>query len=122
MGMATAASGRQAIFVFDDHVETAELVGELLEDRGFMVTLATDPLEAVGRLEREAYSLVPGEFLVGTPEESERTAGDLLRAAGPTPVACITAWRLPEPLRNAYAFVLSKPFGIEVLLGVVARC
>jgi CheY-like chemotaxis protein len=120
MAMGTS-SGRPAIFVFDDHGETTELIGEILEERGFAATLATDPAEAIARLEREAFSLVLADFLIGSPEASERVAADLLRAAGPTPVGCITAWRVPEPLKNAYAFVLTKPFGIETLLHEVVR-
>jgi len=113
--------GWHRILIFDDHAETANLIGEILEEQGFAVTVATDPAAAITRLEREAFSLVLADFLVGSPEASERTARRLLAAADATPVGCITAWRLPDALRPAYAFVLSKPFGIASLLTEVER-
>jgi CheY-like chemotaxis protein len=112
-------SGR--ILVYDEDQDTSVVLAELLTDEGFLVRATSRLDAALAALEAEAFSLVIGDYPTGLPESAARQARALLDAALPAPVGIVTAWAVPESLSRACAFVLTKPFDLEELLGTVGR-
>jgi CheY-like chemotaxis protein len=109
-----------SLLLLEDDPDVAITIAELLEERGFLVTVAADAAAALEALETGAFSLVLADFLIGKLADSEATALRVLDAAGPTPVGAVTAWNIPETLVGRYAFIRQKPFAIEEFLATVA--
>jgi CheY-like chemotaxis protein/ketosteroid isomerase-like protein len=93
---------------------------ELLEDHGFEVDWLRTVHEGRERLASLPYRLVLTDYLTADVAEAEPQMRQLLDAAGPVPVVCVSAWRFfRSSLTDRFAFVLYKPFVPEELLAIV---
>jgi two-component system NtrC family response regulator len=101
------------ILVVDDDPETVEIMRRLLTARGFTVETATDPREAMGRMESETYAVVLSDILMPGMSGHEVTEAVLAGATG-TQVILMTAFssiaKVSEAYRLGASDYLLKPF------------
>jgi CheY-like chemotaxis protein len=103
----------------EDDQDTRETIMALLEGEGYSIKSSANFEEARQLLETDGFSLVIADYLFGSPGVPEARAAALLDAARPVPVGCITSWAVPADLRQRFAFLLTKPFDLDDLLGAV---
>jgi CheY-like chemotaxis protein len=117
------------LLVVDDHEDTRELMGAILEAAGAQVTLADSAAVAMSALGAAKFAVLISD--IGMPIadgydliREVRKAGDLFPSAG-IPAVAVTAFGAPEDRRRALAAGfqehLPKPVNVASLLQAVAR-
>ena len=81
------------ILVVDDDPETVDIMRRLLTRCGFTVETATDPREAMSRMESELYAVVLSDILMPGMSGHELTQAVLAGATG-TQVILMTAFSI----------------------------
>ncbi len=111
-----------AILIVDDEFGLADMISDLLGDRGHDVVLAIDGQRGLTCLEARVPDVVVTDLMmpvVDGPEMIRRMKADVRFAA--IPVILMTA--LPEavPAGAGHDALLVKPFGIRLLIETIAR-
>jgi two-component system, cell cycle response regulator DivK len=115
------------ILIVEDNVSNSVLFQDILTFHGYQVSLARDGREAL-TLARE---LMPDLILmdIQMPGMDGKTAGAILKGDSATrgiSIIALTAFAMPgdrkEFLAAGFDGYLSKPVGIDDLLGTVQRC
>jgi CheY-like chemotaxis protein len=109
------------ILVLEDHPDTREAFAQLLEGCGYVVHAVATLAEALAALATDAYALVLADYVLDGRGDTERGMIELLDAARPMPVGCVSGWvTLPRSVLDRLAFTVSKPCEAEQLLAHVA--
>jgi DNA-binding NtrC family response regulator len=121
--MSSSLNSGLAILIAEDDEALRELVVEVLEKRGYRVDRAADGGEALQAVQSRHYDVVISD--VHMPQVDGFTLLDhLRRTTSATDVIIITGHgTIPEAIAatRAKALYLTKPFGYEELLGVLAQ-
>jgi CheY-like chemotaxis protein len=111
------------VLIVDDDPATRESLAEALELSGFAVTVARDGDEALELASRERPAAIVVDFVM--PRMSGVEVINRLHAMPGLQDLCAilaTAWcSVPEDLDSS-SFVLRKPFSIELIVELLARC
>jgi CheY-like chemotaxis protein len=110
------------VLIVDDDLATRESIAEALELSGFAVIVARDGDEAVALATRELPAAIVVDYVM--PRMSGVEVINRLHAMPGLQDLCVilaTAWDgVPEAL-DSPAFVLRKPFTIELIVETLAR-
>ncbi len=114
------------IMVVDDHEVNRELLGQILETRGYDVVFASDGQEAIEKLPLASPDLV---FLdLQMPRMDGYATIERIRATpeyASLPVIALTAWAMASDrercLAAGFRDHLSKPFGLKDLEELLSR-
>jgi CheY-like chemotaxis protein len=114
------------IMVVDDHEVNRELLGQILETRGYQVIFAVDGLEAIGKLRDLTPDLV---FLdLQMPRLDGYATIEWIRATpalAALPVIALTAWAMAADrercLAAGFCDHLAKPFALKELEALLRR-
>jgi DNA-binding response OmpR family regulator len=118
------------ILLVEDDVSIRDLVVEVLEDEGYVVTASGTPAQAARLLDQGNFDLIVTDGFGMLPGSAFITTGDLVRSAGVTPVALFSAHTHDLDLAKAAGFsdLIVKPFDlntlvhqVKVLLGKLPR-
>jgi CheY-like chemotaxis protein len=113
----------ESILIVDDEFGLAELVGEVLAERGYQTRVATNGQQGLDVLEKDGIDLVLVDLMMPVldgREMSERMRSDARYEK--IPIVMMTA--VPEALNGAeslFEAVLPKPFSAEELFTTLDR-
>jgi CheY-like chemotaxis protein len=112
------------VLIVDDDLATRESIAEALELSGFAVIVARDGDEAVALASRELPAAIVVDYVM--PRMSGVDVINRLHAMPGMQDLCAilaTAWEgVLEALNPPAAFVLQKPFTIEMMVEMLERC
>ncbi len=113
---------RLTLLIVDDERAILDLLREVLEAEGYTVVTATDGLSALELVHAVQPALILTDIML--PQLDGLTLCARLQADPQTahlPVLLMSAGRT-LPAEGSYAEFLSKPFHLDDLLAVLARC
>jgi CheY-like chemotaxis protein len=109
----------RTILVVDDHRAVLDLLSAALQDEGYRVVRASDGVEALACMEREAPDLVVTDFRMPRMNGVELVARLRAYQTLPVPIILMSAVDpLPIALPHRTA-VLPKPFTLDALLALM---
>ncbi len=105
------------LLLIDDDDATRELLSDVLDEAGFVVTAAASPAEAQEFLATQPFDLIVTDSFAGLPHQMLTATAPLLTAAGQTPTVLLTGHRPDPELAQAagFAAVLLKPIDLDEL-------
>ena len=121
--MEGASQTAPLILIVEDDADTLLTLEFMLTDAGYAVHSAASLPQAYEALDRLPIAAVITDSMALQTLDAIKQIQPLCDYAAPLPVGLITAYRLPEKQeveRFSFAFVLPKPFEIDVLLMHVA--
>lgn len=120
--MGTSASNRPRILVAEQDYALGDLLEMILQMEHYDTDVAPTLKDALAKLDDSLYDLVVTDLFVTRPPVRLDAARRLRRSCQPTPVGILTSWPVPpeEAERDGFAFVLPKPFDLNVLLERIA--
>ena len=106
------------ILLVEDDASIRDLVVEVLEDAGYTVTASATPMEATRLLDQVGFDLVITDGFSILPSSSFVNTADVVRSAGPTPVALFSAHTHDLDVAKAAGFsdLIAKPFNLDTLV------
>lgn len=110
------------ILLIEDDQAIRESLVYLLQDEGYQTQEASTLEGALDLIDRFTFDLILTDLLDHDPSQPLASAVKLRDRAAPTPVAILSAWPTitTSPEAAEFAFVMSKPFDLDVLLTAVA--
>ncbi len=105
------------ILLIDDDDANRELLSIMLEEAGFVVTVAASRAEALAILAGHSFDIIVTDSFARLPEDVLTATAPLVTAAGRTPTVLLTAHRPDrERARQAgFGDVLFKPIDLDDL-------
>jgi two-component system, OmpR family, response regulator len=106
------------ILLVEDDATIRDLVAGVLEGERYVVTVSRTPEEAMMLLDQGGFDLVITDGFSTLPGAVFITTADLVRHAGPTPVALFSAHTHHLDVAKAAGFrdLITKPFDLDTLL------
>ena len=102
------------LLVVEDHVDSAELLAELLESKGHTVRIAATARDALARAAEEPFDLVVSD--VGLPDASGYELMQQLRDRHALKGIALTGTRQPDELGDSgFVAFLVKPIALRTL-------
>jgi CheY-like chemotaxis protein len=118
------AATAQSVLIVDDEFGLAEMLREMLRDRGYEVTLAINGRLALEILEERNVDLVLTDLMMPVMDGAELASA--MRSDErhrDTPIIMMTSLPTARPQAGGlFDAVLRKPFTPDVLLDTVGRC
>jgi CheY-like chemotaxis protein len=112
------------IMVVDDSDDVRELIGAFLETRGYDITMATDGVDALGKLENDTFPLIITD--INMPKMNGPELLDNMSRSIQDYKAVVMSTYIEDDIKTelrkkgAVAFLL-KPFSLRQLEDVVAQ-
>jgi CheY-like chemotaxis protein len=112
------------IMVVDDSDQVRELIGAFLETRGYDITMATDGVDALGKLENDTFPLIITD--INMPKMNGPELLDTMSRSTQDYKAVVMSTYIEDDIKTelrkkgAVAFLL-KPFSLRQLEDVVAQ-
>jgi CheY-like chemotaxis protein len=118
---ASASSGRHILLAEPDRSQS-QMLATMLQLEGYSTEGAFSLEEALTRVDAYPYDLVLTDLFIIHPPPRLEAAQQLQRSCQPTPVGILTAWPLTtdEAAHEGFAFLLQRPFELDVLLERIA--
>ena len=112
------------ILVAEHDQSVAELLFAFLRGEGYSVSLAPSMESALAQMDEQTFHVALTDLFAETARRPFFQARRLLLHAPPTPVGLMTGWQVPlqEVRRQGFAFLIAKPFDLDLLLTEVAAC
>lgn len=112
---------RQILLIEDDR-DLRESLIFLLQDEGYQTREAATQGEALALLNTTPFDLILTDLLTHDQTRPLASAVTLRGRVAPTPVAILTAWSAAADSADApdFAFVMAKPFDLDMLLTAIA--
>jgi DNA-binding response OmpR family regulator len=106
------------ILLVEDDASIRDLIVEVLEDEGYVVTASSTLVEAARLLDQGTFDLVVTDGFSMLPGAAFITTGDLVHSAGLTPVALFSAHTHDLDVAKAAGFrdLIAKPFDLDTLV------
>ncbi len=116
--------GSPHILVVEHDQSVAELLFAFLKGEGYELSLASSPEQALERMNEQTFHLVLTDLFAAPPRRSFAQVRRLLRHSLLTPVGLMTGWQvsLEAARRQGFAFLLQKPFDLDLLLAEIETC
>jgi DNA-binding NtrC family response regulator len=110
------------LLVVEDDPDLLDLLGSILEEEGYTVTLVASLDAACEHIAACTFDGILTDLLTHDRGQMLSSALAILRAASPTPVAILTAWQLDAETvqREGFTALIQKPFDIDLLLVSIA--
>lgn len=111
------------LLVVEANAGVQEMLNALFLEEGYCARFVASVEEALPVLDKALFELILLDFFAGRPGASFAEAQLLRHHAYPTPVGLMSTQNLPEEemRRQGFAFLLYKPFDLEVLLALLDR-
>ena len=112
------------IMVVDDTDDVRELIGAFLQTRGYDITMATDGVDALGKLENDTFPLIITD--INMPKMNGTELLDTMSKSAKGYRAVVMSTYIEDDIKTelrkkgAVAF-LEKPFSLRQLEDVVAQ-
>jgi Response regulator containing CheY-like receiver, AAA-type ATPase, and DNA-binding domains len=112
------------IMVVDDTDDVRELIGAFLQTRGYDITMATDGVDALGKLKNDTFSLIITD--INMPKMNGPELLDTMSRSTQDYKAVVMSTYIEDDIKTelrkkgAVAF-LEKPFSLRQLEDVVAQ-
>ncbi len=112
------------IMVVDDSDDVRELIGAFLQTRGYDITMATDGVDALGKLESDTFPLIITD--INMPNMNGPELLDTMSRSTQDYKAVVMSTYIEDDIKTelrkkgAIAFLL-KPFSLKQLEDVVAQ-
>jgi CheY-like chemotaxis protein len=112
------------IMVVDDSDDVRELIGAFLQTRGYDITMATDGVDALGKLKNDTFPLIITD--INMPKMNGPELLDTMSRSTQDYKAVVMSTYIEDDIKNelrkkgAVAFLL-KPFSLKQLEEVVAQ-
>ncbi len=112
------------ILVVEHDQSIAELLLAFLKGEGYEPILASSPEQALERMNEQIFHLVLTDLFIETPRHPFAQTRNLLKHSLLTPIGLVTGWQVsPEAAgRQGFAFLLRKPFDLDLLLAEIDAC
>jgi len=112
------------ILVVERDQGIVDLLFAFLKSEGYEPSLASSPEQALERMNEQTFHLVLTDLFAETPRRSFAQVRRLLQHSLLTPVGLMTGWQIsPEAARRqGFAFLLEKPFDLDLLLAEIDAC
>ncbi len=119
-----ASSRAPRLLIVEDDADTREILGTVLSEEGYAVSLAASLQEAMKLLSEQVFRFVLTELFAVSPDGLLRSALALRAQAYPTPVGILTGWKVSreELARAGFACFIKKPFDLDDALATIASC
>lgn len=116
--------GLPRILVVEHDQSISELLFAFLKGEGYELSLASSPEQALERMNEQTFHLVLTDLFAETPKRSFSRVRRLRQHSLLTPVGLMTGWQIaPEAARRqGFAFLLQKPFDLDLLLAEIDAC
>jgi CheY-like chemotaxis protein len=120
--MSASAPGSYRILVAEQDHQIRELLIQLLHLEGYETDEAATLDGALAKVDESSYDLVLTDLFAPPPTLHLEGINQLQARCRPIPVGILTGWRVDksEIERAGIAFVMAKPFDIDVLLQQIA--
>ncbi len=111
-----------SLLLVEEDDDLREVLLELLTEEGYTVEAVASWKAALAHIDEQIFSLILADVSARRPSQRLETVYWLCRCAYPTPVGLMTTQNLDaeEVKRQGFAFLLHKPFDLEVLLSLLA--
>ena len=112
------------VMVVDDSDDVRELIGAFLQTRGYDITMATDGVDALGKLEKDTFSLIITD--INMPKMNGPELLDTMSRSTQDYKAVVMSTYIEDDIKTelrkkgAVAF-LEKPFSLRQLEEVVTQ-
>jgi DNA-binding response OmpR family regulator len=112
------------ILVAEHDQSVAELLFAFLRGEGYNVSIAPSMESALAQMDEQTFHVALTDLFAENARRPLSQARRLLLHAPPTPVGLMTGWQVPpqEVRRQGFAFLIAKPFDLDLLLTEVAAC
>jgi len=106
------------ILLVEDDALIRDLVVEVLGHEGYTVTASVTPMEATRLLDQGGFDLVITDGFSTLPGSTFVNTADVVRSAGPIPVALFSAHTHDLDVARAAGFrdLITKPFDLDTLV------
>ncbi len=112
------------ILVVEHDQSVAELLFAFLRGEGYTISLAPSIESALEQMDEQAFHLVLTDLFADNTRRPFSRVRRLLQHAPPTPVGLMTGWQVSpeEARRQGFAFLILKPFDLDLMLTEIAAC
>jgi len=112
------------LLVVEDDADTRDILGLILREEGYVVSLAASLQEAMKLLEEQVFHFVLTDLLAVNPNDMLSSVSALLAQAQPMPIGLLTGWQVTseEAQRAGFACYIRKPFDLDDALATIASC
>ncbi len=119
-----ARSNPPHLLIVEDDVDTRDILGMVLHEEGYAVSLASSPQEAMMLLEEHVFHFVLTDLFPSDPADPLSSVAALRAQVQPTPIGLLTGWKVSNEEAQRAGFVCSirKPFDLDELLATIASC
>lgn len=119
-----APSRAPHLLVVEDDADIRDILGAILREEGYEVSLAASPQEAMLLLEEQVFHFVLTDLFAWGTNEPLRSVSALLDQAQPTPIGLLTSWKVSKEAAElaGFACLIGKPFDLDDLLATIASC
>ncbi|MEO7003663.1 MAG: nuclear transport factor 2 family protein [Ktedonobacterales bacterium] len=110
------------VLLVEDDADIRQALVFLLQDEGYQTREASTQKDALALVDTTTFDLVITDLLTHDRKRPLASAMMLREYANPTPVAILSAWPtvLESPGAADFAFIMSKPFDLDMLLTSIA--
>jgi DNA-binding response OmpR family regulator len=112
------------ILVAEYDQSIAELFSIFLQGEGYQVSLVPSVERALERIDEQTFRIVLTDLFIEDPTHPFKQVRPLLQCCPPMPIGLITGWQITpeEAKRRGFAFLLQKPFDLDLMLTEIAAC
>jgi CheY-like chemotaxis protein len=119
-----ARSNAPHLLIVEGDADTREILGTILREEGYAVSLALSLQEATTLLEEHVFHFVLTDLFPTDPADPLRSVAALRAQVQPTPIGLLTGWKVSDEAaqRAGFACSIRKPFDLDELLATIASC
>jgi CheY-like chemotaxis protein len=112
------------VLIIEDDQDTQEVLGAILSEEGYQVSLVASPQEALKLLDEQVFHFILTDLFTRQVDDPLGSVAALRAQAQPTPIGVMTGWNVSAEAvqRAGFACLVKKPFGLEEMLAAVAAC
>ena len=113
--------GSPRILIVEHDQSVAEMLLAFLKGEGYELSLASSPEQALEHMSEQTFHLVLTDLFAESPRRSFAQARRLRRYSLLAPVGVMTGWQVSAEAarRQGFAFLLQKPFDLDLLLAEI---
>lgn len=118
------SSGSPRVLIVEDDQDTQDILGTILSEEGYEVSLAASPQEAISLLDEQVFHFILTDLFTQSADDPLGSVAALRAQAQPTPIGVMTGWNVSiEAVQRAgFACLIKKPFELDEMLATIASC
>src|SRR5690348_16500424 len=118
------SSDASRLLIVEDDQDTQDILGMILGEEGYAVSLAASPQEAIRLLDEQVFHFILTDLFTRSVDNPLGSVAALRAQAQPTPIGLMTGWNvsIEEVQRAGFACLIKKPFELDEMLAAIASC